>query len=88
MATGTAPLLNVSELPSAKKKNGTMAFTASPNACTIKVDGAPRGVTPIAALNIPAGDHTVECIPVRGKTSSIQIRIREGATSAHAFRTN
>jgi eukaryotic-like serine/threonine-protein kinase len=86
--SGSAPVINVSELPAAKKKTGTMAFTASPNACTIKVDGAPRGVTPIAALSIPAGDHTIECIPVRGKTSSIQIRIREGATSAHTFKTN
>jgi hypothetical protein len=83
-----APTMALSDLPTVKRGKGSMAVSSTPNPCTIKVDGVPRGVTPILQLDLLAGDHTIECAPIRGKTSSISVRVKEGATSTQLFHTN
>ena len=94
--TTTAPPANdavsIDSLPSAQKAlgpvpkgSGRLYVSASPKECTLVVDGNNRGLTPVAALDLTVGAHSLECKPPVGKVRQASITVQEGATSRFKF---
>lgn len=89
------PTMSVDALPQASGKqsepgplvkgHGRVLVSASPGWCTVIVDGKDHGPTPIAALDIPAGMHTIACKPPTGKTKSMVVKVLEGQTAKQKF---
>lgn len=90
------PTMSVDALPQASGKQapppgpvvkgyGRVGISASPGWCTVIVDGKERGPTPIAALDIAAGMHTIACKPPTGKTKSMVVNVLEGQTAKQKF---
>jgi serine/threonine protein kinase len=92
-ASSNVPVISVDSLPVATRNaptskgagNGRLAIVASPGSCSVSVDGAARGVTPIAGLELPAGPHRIECAPPSGKPKTVSVTISEGASARYRF---
>jgi eukaryotic-like serine/threonine-protein kinase len=91
------PTMSVDALPQASSKAasgpivkgyGRLFVQASPGWCTVSVDGKERGPTPIAALDIVAGPHTVTCKTPAGKTRSMVVHVVDGQPSKQKFSLN
>ena len=83
------PVISVDSLPVAgrgapSKGNGRLAIRANPGWCSISVDGAQRGVTPLV-FELPAGAHRVDCTSPAGKTLTTNVSIAEGTASQYHF---
>jgi serine/threonine-protein kinase len=91
-SAGDLPVVSVESLPLAGAKGaapargaGRLTIGASPGWCMIYIDGVPRGPTPIAALDLPAGPHVVRCDPPKGRAKTTTIAVQEGAVSRFKF---
>jgi hypothetical protein len=49
------------------------------------VDGTPRGATPVAGLELPAGAHKVTCTTADGKTLQATVNVPVDGTARHKF---
>jgi len=67
------------------KDQGRLNVAAPPGGCAIAIDGKDRGQTPIAAIDLPAGQHQVQCKPSSGKSRSATVTVTDGATSKYRF---
>jgi serine/threonine-protein kinase len=81
------PVIAVDSLPVAgrgapAKGNGRLSVVASPGWCSVSIDGEQRGVTPLAALDLPAGSHRIDCVSPAGKTKTASVNVAEG-TATH-----
>ncbi len=65
--------------------NGKLNVGASGGWCNVSVDGAPRGATPVAGLDLPAGPHRVSCVTSDGKTQTATITVTADATARYKF---
>jgi eukaryotic-like serine/threonine-protein kinase len=65
--------------------NGKLNIGASGGWCNVSVDGAPRGATPVAGLDLPAGPHKVTCVTAEGKSQSATITVTADATARYKF---
>jgi serine/threonine-protein kinase len=88
--TGSVPVISIDSLPvtpSAMPEHGTgrIYVQSAPGSCTVSIDGAKRGMTPLPAVDLSPGLHTVRCDAPNGKTKTDSIYIREGATARHRF---
>jgi serine/threonine-protein kinase len=83
------PVISIDKLPVASAKKtaaiGQLAVAASPGYCTVTVDGMKQGPTPIARLDLSAGEHRLECTTPAGKTRSTSITIQDGQTTRYRF---
>ncbi len=81
------PVISVDSLPFASRTKGAarMAITATPGWCSVSIDGVARGVTPLTALDLPAGAHRIDCVPPSGRPRSTTVTVSDGNTSHHAF---
>ncbi|HEY8076285.1 MAG TPA: serine/threonine-protein kinase [Labilithrix sp.] len=64
---------------------GRLVVAASPGSCTLFVDGKDQGTTPLAALELPAGSHTLECRASGGKVKTASVTVPEGSTQRYRF---
>ena len=65
--------------------SGRLFVTAHAGWCQLTVDGKDRGPTPIAGLDLPAGNHHLECRAPNGKTKNTNVGIQDGATARYKF---
>jgi serine/threonine-protein kinase len=88
------PTVSVDSLPGAAKSpastpvpkgSGRLSLAASPGGCTITIDGKERGFTPLASIDLPAGNHQILCKPATGKLRTASVIVQDGATSKYRF---
>jgi eukaryotic-like serine/threonine-protein kinase len=84
------PVVPIDSLPVASsrvqnptKGVGRVLITASPGWCMVSVDGQPRGPTPLPAINLPAGPHTVTCDPPGGKARTMAVNAVDGVATRY-----
>ncbi|HEY8079872.1 MAG TPA: serine/threonine-protein kinase [Labilithrix sp.] len=65
--------------------NGKLNVGASGGWCNVTVDGAPRGATPVAGLELSAGAHRVTCSTSEGKTQSATVNVPVDGTARFKF---
>lgn len=87
------PVVDISSLPTAstaKKPSmgtGKLSVDMSGGWCTIKIDGAEIGPTPLADHDLPAGPHVVSCTPDGGgKTKKETVWIATNESKKLKFR--
>jgi len=71
----------------AAKPSGTgkLNVGASGGWCNVTVDGAPRGATPVAGVELSAGAHRVTCTTAEGKTQSATVTVPVDGTARYKF---
>jgi serine/threonine-protein kinase len=85
------PVVDISSLPSAKKTNlapvgkGKLSVDMSGSWCIVKVDNFEVGPTPVAEIEINAGQHVVSCTPDGQKTKKETIFVNVGETKRVKF---
>ena len=86
------PSINVDSLPivpsgnanaAPMKGTGKLLVAASPW-CTLFVDGASKGPTPVS-VEIAAGPHQLRCDPAKGSPKIANVGITDGATARYKF---
>jgi serine/threonine protein kinase len=86
------PVVPIDSLPVASsrvqnptKGIGRVLITAAPGWCMVSVDGQARGPTPLPAINLPAGTHTVTCDPGGGKVHTMTVNAVDGVATRYRF---
>ncbi len=90
-SSSDVPVISVDSLPmtkSSKVHTGKLAVDATPQACTIIVDGTARGSTPITSLDLAPGTHTLRCESAGGIAKIVSVSVVEGQTTHHHFSTS
>jgi serine/threonine-protein kinase len=64
---------------------GKLNVGASGGWCNVTVDGAPRGATPVAGVELSAGAHRVTCTTPDGKTQSASVTVPADGTARYKF---
>lgn len=64
---------------------GKLNVGAAGGWCNVTVDGAPRGATPVAGVELPAGPHKVTCTTAEGKTYTATVPVNAGETARYKF---
>ncbi len=85
------PVVSVDNIPltkSSKLHFGKLSVDSAPMACTVAVDGATRGTTPVVGIDVTAGPHTVKCETTAGIAKTITVSVVEGQTTHHRFATS
>ena len=65
--------------------NGKINVGASGGWCNVSIDGAARGATPVAGVELKAGPHTVTCTTPEGKTQSATVVVPVDGVARHKF---
>lgn len=78
-----APVAAPSAAPG-KPRPGRVAIGSTPVSCMLTVDGAKRGPTPIAALELTPGPHKLLC-SAKGKTQEHSFNVTAGTSNRHVF---
>ena len=65
--------------------NGKLNVGASGGWCNVTVDGAARGATPVAGLELSAGSHRVTCTTADGKAQSATVNVPVDGTARYKF---
>jgi len=65
--------------------NGKLNVGASGGWCNVTVDGAARGATPVAGLELPAGPHKLTCTTPDGKVRDATVTVPVGDTARYKF---
>lgn len=60
-------------------------MTAVDEACTLYVDDARRGTTPLS-VDVPAGSHRLRCESDVSDAKTADVSVSEGATTKYTFR--
>lgn len=78
---------STSQRPAAPQPTGSgkLNVGASGGWCNVSVDGAPRGATPVAGIELGAGAHKVTCTTPDGQTQSASVTISAGETARYKF---
>jgi eukaryotic-like serine/threonine-protein kinase len=69
----------------AKPGTGKLNVGASGGWCNVTVDGTPRGATPVAGIELPAGTHKVTCTTADGKALQATVQVTADGTARHKF---
>lgn len=77
-AVATAP-------PRQPARAGKLNIGASGGWCNVTVDGAARGATPVAGVELTAGPHRVTCTTADGKTQSAAVVVPADGTTRYKF---
>jgi eukaryotic-like serine/threonine-protein kinase len=64
---------------------GKINVGASGGWCNVSIDGAPRGATPVAGVELSAGSHRVTCTTAEGKTQSATVVVPADGTARYKF---
>ncbi|MBX3192543.1 MAG: serine/threonine protein kinase [Labilithrix sp.] len=65
--------------------SGKLNVGASGGWCNVTVDGAPRGATPVAGIELSAGSHRVTCTTAEGKTQTATVNVPADGTARYKF---
>jgi len=65
--------------------SGKLNVGASGGWCNVTVDGAARGATPVAGLELTAGPHKVTCTTPDGKVRDATVTVSAGDTARYKF---
>jgi serine/threonine-protein kinase len=65
--------------------SGKLNVGASGGWCNVTVDGAARGATPVAGLELSAGPHKVTCTTPDGKVRDATVTVSAGDTARYKF---
>ena len=65
--------------------NGKLNVGASGGWCNVTVDGAPRGATPVAGVELSAGSHRITCTTAEGKTQTATVNVPVDGTARYKF---
>jgi serine/threonine-protein kinase len=94
-SSSDVPVISIDSLPVATSSKirtsgggGKLAVEATPQACTITVDGKAHGTTPIASMDLPAGTHQVRCETSSGVAKIVSVSVVEGQTTHQRFSTS
>lgn len=79
-----APKPTPSEEP-AQGGTGKLNVAASGGWCNIAVDGAPRGPTPVAGIELSSGNHKVTCTTADGKVQTLPAAITPNGSTRIKF---
>jgi serine/threonine-protein kinase len=71
--------------PQAPVGTGKLNVGASGGWCNVTVDGAPRGATPVAGLELSAGPHRVTCTTADGKAQQATVTVPTDGTARYKF---
>ncbi len=85
------PVFSVDSLPVTKGSKihaGKLAIDSAPQACTVTIDGAVHGETPIASVDLSPGTHAVRCETSSGIAKTVSVSVVEGQTTHHHFSTS
>jgi hypothetical protein len=82
------PVASKGAPPGAVKGTGHLSILASPGVCTIYVDGANKGTTPIATIDVPTGMRQIKCELSNGKSKATTVIVTDGATARYKFITD
>jgi eukaryotic-like serine/threonine-protein kinase len=80
-----AALPGKASAPTAAAGSGRLNVATSSGWCTLAVDGAPKGPTPIAGLVLPAGQHQLTCTTEGGKTHATSVNVKADETTRFRF---
>jgi len=67
------------------KGAGKLNVGASGGWCNVSVDGAPKGPTPLAGVELSSGNHRVTCTTGEGKTLSTVVNVPVDGTARYKF---
>jgi serine/threonine-protein kinase len=84
------PVVSIDSLPVATrgapaKGNGRLSIVATPGRCSVTIDGVQRGMTPLGAVEVPAGAHRVDCAVAGGRTRTVSVNVAEGTATHYKF---
>jgi eukaryotic-like serine/threonine-protein kinase len=88
------PVISVDSLPVATRNAsakptgmgvGRLHIVSSPSSCSVSIDGVARGTTPVAGIELSAGQHRLDCAPPNGKPKTVSVTIIEGASARYRF---
>jgi serine/threonine-protein kinase len=65
--------------------NGKLNVATSSGWCNVAVDGANKGATPVAGLELAAGPHKVTCTPPDGKSQTATVTVPTDGTARYRF---
>jgi len=77
--------INTGHVDTTPKGRGKLNVSASGGWCNVSVDGAPKGPTPIAGIDLASGPHTVTCTPEGGKAQTAQVTVPVDGTGRYKF---
>ena len=69
----------------APKGQGKLNVGASGGWCNVSVDGQSKGATPLAGLELSAGNHSVTCVSPEGKAQTSQVSVQPDAIARVKF---
>ena len=78
---GTAPAI----VPAPPVGAGKLNVGAAGGWCNVTVDGAARGATPVAGVELPAGPHRITCTTAEGKAQSATVVVPADGTARYRF---
>lgn len=64
---------------------GKLNVGASNGWCNVSVDGAARGATPVAGIELEAGSHKISCTTADGKTQSATVSVPADGVARYKF---
>ncbi len=65
--------------------SGKLNVGASGGWCNVSVDGAAKGATPVAGVDLPAGTHKVVCTTADGKVQTANVNVAPNDTTRYRF---
>jgi len=65
--------------------NGKLNVSASGGWCLVSVDGAAKGPTPVAGMELPVGAHKVTCAPEGKPPMTAMVNVGVGETARYRF---
>jgi hypothetical protein len=74
-----------SPAPAVAGGSGKLNVGAAGGWCNVTVDGAVRGATPVAGIELPSGPHRVSCASPDGKTQIATVNVAVDATTRYRF---
>jgi serine/threonine-protein kinase len=80
-AAPPAPSASSSPAP---QQPGTLVVSSEGAACSVMVDGAPRGTTP-STVTVAPGEHQVVCTPRDGAAQTMSVQVASGDSSKAVF---
>ncbi len=94
-ASGTSPAnaanaanTGAAEAPAVPAATGTLNVGLSSGWCNVAVDGAAKGQTPLAGVELGVGHHRVTCTMEDGKSLTAQVVVAKDTTTRYKFKAD
>lgn len=71
--------------PTQPQGSGKLNVAAQGGWCNVAVDGAPRGATPVAGIELSSGPHRITCTTPEGKTMNASVNVPVDGVARYKF---